>query len=287
MRKGADITSGKNVGICGRERGIDHDAAIDRKAGGPCERAARHGTDADQHRIGLDDVAVRQGEREAVACQRDLLQPGVEQDFDPRGGVTRVQKRRNRRRHHPAQEARRQLDHDRPAAHGGRARGDLEADEAAADDGNARTRAQCLAQPVGIGEVAQIQRPLGDGAIQRQPARPYVPAGTIDRQRRAAGTELDARGLQDCGFGEGEVVCHPLAGEIGLGQGRTLVRRARLGAEQDDAAAVAPLAQDERGAPAGLPGADDHDAAARRHVAPPSRAQPRSISTLPFSTLTG
>jgi hypothetical protein len=57
--------------------------------------------------------------------------------------------------------------------------------------------------------------PLGHCVGQRQPARlaagreqqlrvadrlavgeAYVPAGTIDRQRRAAGTELDARGFR-------------------------------------------------------------------------------------------
>ena len=277
MREGADIARGEDVGILCPEGRIDDDAAIDRKTGGRGKSGARRGADADQDRVGLDDAAVRQGELEAVPRKSDLLQSCPEPDLDAGCGVMRLQEGRDGCRNHPAEEPRQQLDHDRPAPRRDGARGDLEANEAAADDGDLGARATSLPQPIRIGQIAQIEDLLGDGGLKRQPARlaagreqqlgvadllavreAHGLAPAIDRRDHAVGMELDAGGRERVGLGEGEVVRRALAGEVGLGQGRPLVGWAGLGAEQDDRAVMALLAQDQRGAAAGLTGTDDH-----------------------------
>ena len=325
MGKGADVGRGEDIRVRGREGGGDHDAAVDRKAGGLGQAGARDRADADHHGVGFDAPAVVQGDREAIATRRDLAWSGAQQNLDSGGGVTRLQERRERGRHGPAQEPRRQLDHHRPAAQRDGAGGDLEPDEAAADDRDPGARPQLSSQPDGVPQTAQIQHPLCNPGIERQPAGlaagrqeqlpvgdPLAiletdgPVGAIDRLDHASGAELDARRLERRRPGEGEVIRRPLAGEVGLGQRRPLVGRAGLGTEQHDPAIVAEVAQRERGAPAALAGADDH----HRRVAHPLPAEtrapfvpsgrwtrsprwpraaqsPMSIRTLPSSSLTG
>jgi len=124
VRESADVARGKDVGIFRHEPPIDHDAAVDRETRRLGEGGARHRADADQRRIGLDRIALLQGQRDAVARRRDAAQPGTEPDLDPGRGVARLEQGGERRRHRPAQQARRELDHDRSAAEEGGAGGD-------------------------------------------------------------------------------------------------------------------------------------------------------------------
>ena len=241
----------------------------------------RHGADADDDEIGLDRLAV--GERDArrsaavVVDRRDARADRMVDAFARDGA--RAMTRGDLRRHAAHQDARLRLDdRDRGAALA-RAGRELQADEAAADDGDAAAGPRCGADRERVVEGAQIDAARSDGpaaaagaASRRSPAAACRRASAravgertvlrraVDRRRprpamdrcRALGETLVA--------GDRSSASARLADHRVLGQRRPLVGQMRLVADQRDRAVIADLAQRKRGARAAFAGADDDHA---------------------------
>ena len=157
-------------------------------------------------------------------------------------------------------------------------RGDLETDPAAADDHQALAGAEGRPDRVGVGPGAQREGGVGAGngdaaglGPGRQHQRAVRQAGSVcqldlvgarvDRHDIGAATQLDVvLGVPRLGMHDRSIEVG-LAGQVVLGQRRTLVGQLVLGAEEDaDRPGVAGVAQRFRGLGSGQPGSHDHDA---------------------------
>ena len=173
----------------------------------------------------------------------------------PRSACSRGEEAGDRRRHHPVHDPLQGLEHDHLGAELGEARGDLEADVAAADDHRPGARPDRRPDALGIGERPQVEDPFE--MLARQPEAPSPGAGAQhegivgqllvvqdDRapvpqnpERTGRETEIDpALGIVRGGADQGPLERH-LAAHVGLGQGRPLIGRRRLVADHHDLAA--------------------------------------------------
>ena len=161
--------------------------------------------------------------------------------------------------------------------------GELEADEAAADDGDAGAGVEAGAEREGVVEGAQVggagggeREAAGGGAGGEEEAG--VGEGGAVGEADGAGGAVDGDGL---GVKASDSrVLQVAAGEDGGGrgvgehgrfrEGRALVGGVRLGADQGDG--VAALAQREGGAGAAFAGADDDHAGGHGWLSLPRRA---------------
>ena len=85
----------------------------------------------------------------------ECLHRGVQHDAHTLGRMTALEEIRQRDRRHPGKDARLPLDHHDVGAEDARGRGDLQADIAGADDGDARAWARQGPEAIGIGQRAQ------------------------------------------------------------------------------------------------------------------------------------
>ena len=223
----------------------------------------------------------------AIAFER--RDGGIGHDLDAVPGMLGGKEGGHRRRHDPVHHALQRFDHDDCAAELAQARGDLEADVAAADDHRLRAGQDGGLDPIRIGKRAQIQRPAQIDARHAQPPRPsagaerervvaepgavctdHRPLLTQDASHARAEAQIDIV-LLVVGLGPepGPLERH-LAAQVPLGQRRPLIRQVRFLAEQGNLAGEAQLAQAHGDLRAGLPGADDdHALRHRRDVARP------------------
>ena len=149
----ADRVDGRIRGAGGE---IDDDAVVAGEPGRARQRIVRCRADTDQHRIARNSGAVRQAHRGDMAVGAfECLHPGVQHDAYTLGRMTALEEIRQRDRCHPGKDARFPLDHHDVGAEDARGRGDLQADIAGADDGDARARARQGPEAIGIGQRAQ------------------------------------------------------------------------------------------------------------------------------------
>ena len=154
--------------------------------------------------------------------------------------------------------------------------GELQTDEAGADDDDGLGGFETPVDSVGFGERAQIHHAVEVGAFHRQQAvtgaerqhqmvvRERRPGGemearrvTVDACHAIAEQEIDTAGLVEGLRPQHQPVDGHLAEQISLRQRRALVGRRRLVADDDDRFFVAGFAQGGRDLIAALPGADD------------------------------
>jgi hypothetical protein len=202
-----------------------------------------------------------------------------------------------RRRHRSREQPVAGLDDGHGRAEGAGARGDLETDEASADDDDVTTASKRCGQDVCVGDGAQREHSLevgsldgkgGLGGARREGeageveltagCRGGLPARSapVDRDHRVAGDQLDALLVEPGAVSQHEGGSVLLPAQVGLRQGRALVGHLGLVTEEDDRVLVAERSQlcDER--QARLPRADDERAAvSRHHPCAPSSCTPR------------
>ncbi len=124
------VAGGEDVRIGGGKVFVDRDAVLDCEAGGLGEAGLRDHADGDDHGLGGKRPAV--GEAERAVLGRDHLDAEIH--LDAFGAVARDEGVGKLRQHRPAEGTRGGLeDGDRIAA-GAKRRGELEADQAGADD---------------------------------------------------------------------------------------------------------------------------------------------------------
>ena len=162
--------------------------------------------------------------------------------------------------------------------------GDLEPDEATADDDDLSCGAEARRQSVGVREGAHRVDPVEVGALdpetavdraRRQgealegegPARGRRGAASggvpADRHDGVTRDELDPEVGEPGGVVEDEGAAVVLAAQVALRQGWPLVGRLGFGADEHDGLRVTELAQGRDERDAGLPGADDEGADGR------------------------
>ena len=265
---------------------VDQHAAFAGDAGLARQGVVGLHADPQHHRVGLQAAAVGQlGHAAALGPRMHRAQAGVQAQRHPLCGVQRRQVGRDAGRHAAGAQARRLFQHRGGATRLARGGGHLQADPAAAGDDNATAGAQAGAQAQGVIAGPQHMDGAAVGAGQGRHDGPAAGAqdqlvvvehgaiGGLDLMApgpqpgcRDAGPERDVQlgqlfAREQLGaFGRGLAAQHRLA------QGRTLVGRMRLVAQQHDAAGVAVAAQRRRGPAARLPRADDDDGA-RAHAA--------------------
>ena len=176
--------------------------------------------------------------------------------------------------------------------------GDLEPDEAAADDDQADTAEELPPQSQGIVECPEIERFIG--ALDRKLARPRPggdeqlviggrgtvgrpdePGGPVDRDHPLVRAQIDVVFGKPLGLENGLWRRLVPGQHDRLGQRRSLVRGVRFLADQGDRTGKAALAESERGTGSRFSGADND------HPGVVTADQPISMKTLPASTLTG
>ncbi len=170
VREGADVAGREDIGIAGGQHRIDQDAAIDASPARSASAVRGSAPMLTSTELASIWPAVGDAQHDAAARRRCPRAAGDEDD-DPPLDVACQQKGGDRHRHAAAQEARRHLEDGHVGPQGRRARRDLEADEAAADDGEPRALDQHLPQRARVPEVAQHMHPLGQAVRKRQPAR--------------------------------------------------------------------------------------------------------------------
>ena len=177
--------------------------------------------------------------------------------------------------------------------------GDLEPDEAAADDDDGGVRDQRLADRQRIVDATEIMDPVELGAGQRQPSHPpargqqelVIVKGLAIAEDQAVRLRLDpfdphARTMLDAlpGIKFGGVEERPLnpviIAEKLLRQRRAFVGRVILLADEDDPAVEVPGPHGFRRPAAGMTGADDNECPIPRHDLLFSR--PRSGRRVPY-----
>src|SRR5262245_35544127 len=258
---------------------VHDDAVVDDEPRVTRERDVRLEADADHYRVGFHRAAVRESYRERAAVF-DRFHADSEADPDAFALVARAEECRDSRRYGAcAETVERFNDHHRRAAFA-RGRSDLEPDPAAADDRQLLSGTQRLADRKRVLDRAEVERArrvaaghpkttrcaagrqdelvVGDGASvgERDALR-----GSIDLRRPRADAKVEIergvlRRLEEVGR-----LRRGVAGEHRLRKRRALVRRVRLGTDEDDAAGVAFAAQRLRRPAARLSGADDRDRA--------------------------
>jgi hypothetical protein len=278
-----DVAGGEDARRARRQAGIDSHAALDREAGGAGQRDRRLDADTDEHRVGRQFAAVGQAHDERVTARLDRGRGDAHAHVDAFCAVQCQHARADRFGHGPAEQARRPFDDGDRAVARTRRRRDLQADEAAADDDQARTRHEARRERGGVVEGAQAEHAGQVGPRDRQPAqraaggqqqRFVAEAATVgesDLARRRV-DRLDA--VDEMGDGLGRVVLGrtqgtlrgaAFAGEQGLGQRRAFVGQVRLGADEHDRPGPAELAQGLRSPTADVAGSDDHHGAVVFH----------------------
>jgi hypothetical protein len=233
------------------------------------------GTHGDQDHVAADLGAVCQDERPDPAVR------GVH------GGQARAETKIHACRAHalaqtasdPAPEdtgeGRLQCLHDRhPEPQAARAGGDLGADEARPEHGEALAGLQVGSQALGVAQAAQVMhapngRHLGEPARTSSRGEHQVPptepaAGEqsravpqVDRADRLLEAQVDATLDPEPGWAQADAPARPLADEELLRERRSLVGRAGLVAGDHDAAVMPPRPQRLGAARAGQPGAHD------------------------------
>ena len=214
--------------------------------------------------------------RAAARCLLDRLERDVDADVDAVVAVQAREPGRDLGAEDPQQRQLRALEHGDVRAGGDGRRGDLQADPATADQRQPGAGGQQRAEPVGVLDRAQVVD--GGAAVvgHRQVTRPG--RRSPGAARRTAATSVAGGDRRAAGSSEVTVaprrrstscVVVPLPGmhvrdllgahEVALGQRRSLVRRVRLVAEQDDAAGEALVAQGPHCLAGGQPAAHDHE----------------------------
>ena len=270
---------------------VDHDAVV---TGQPAVRGqllVGHDADAHHHQVGgVRAPGGRDRAHPAVAALEALHRDaGVH-----RHAVRLVQAaepRRHRVRHHPRQQPPGGFQHRHLGAQAARGRRHLEADEASADDDEARALAQVAADGVDVVEGAQIVNALQPAPRQREVARAAarreherrevhrravvehdVPRVAIDGHCAPAQHQLDALLGPVAGRLQEGALGGDGAGEQLLRQGRTLVGRVALVADQGEPASVAGAQQHVGALAAALAGTDDDDGLRGHGVGVPGRS---------------
>ena len=193
---------------------------------------------------------------------------------------------------HPRQHAGLALDHHHLGAEGAAGGGRLQPDIAAADHRQPLAGADGGLQRLGVGGGAQLQHAGQAGAGDGQLAGPRAGGqdqdvignglavgqgddllAAIDRDGDRVQAQVHAvLGVEFQGL-ERQAVGVGLALEPGLGQGRALVGRDGLLADQDDGAGEAVLTQERRRRAAGVSGPHDHYALLAQWRSPCRRAK--------------
>ena len=135
------------------------------------ERGLRRRADADDDRIGLEAPPDRDARRPSAA-QSPHADAGHE-DLDALAAVA-LRDEGGDPAASRAADARRGLDHGDLAAAHARAGGELQPDEAAADDRDARAGTETFAQGERVFEGAQLSAVLGAGSVQRRGRAPVA-----------------------------------------------------------------------------------------------------------------
>src|SRR5581483_4156423 len=201
--------------------------------------------DADDDDVGVDRGAVRQANGLDAVAAVEALDADSEAQVDAASAVAVGEQAPHLRAEHALERHREWLDdghggHD--ARDGG---GDLAADEARADDDDARVGAELRPQRVGVVERPQVVDTVGPLETPRPHAR--------------AEHELDRLLVPESLRAQRDIL--PIAGEQLLGERGPLVRRVLLVADEQHAAVEASCAERLRAARAGEAGARDEDRA--------------------------
>src|SRR5581483_4526730 len=229
--------------------------------------------DADDDDVGVDRGAVRQANGLDAVAAVEALDADSEAQVDAASAVAVGEQAPHLRAEHALERHREWLDdghggHD--ARDGG---GDLAADEARADDDDARVGAELRPQRVGVVERPQVVDTVGPLETPRPHARrehERVPlhegvadagraAPRVDLLDAAAEHELDRLLVPESLRAQRDIL--PIAGEQLLGERGPLVRRVLLVADEQHAAVEASCAERLRAARAGEAGARDEDRA--------------------------
>ncbi len=227
----------------------------------------------------------------------DVLGLRAGKDLDAPAAVIGLEEAGQLLARHPRQHPRLELDHGgvRPQRPGRGGR--LQPDIAAPHDGQSPAGTQRLLQPLGVGEMSQLQKVAVVRARQAQltvrraggqdqdlvgglapAAQPYPTPLPVDRLGARPEPELDALvGVEGVGP-EFQGLAVGLALEIGLRQRRPLIRDLGFLADQQDRAGVAVLAQQGRSGSPGVAGAHDDDAGGLVHPALRRVTSPRRSS---------
>jgi hypothetical protein len=150
-----DVTGREDALLAGLEVLVDDDAVIGRESGGTRKLGARHDSDADQHRIGGQHLAVVEDDAAnaitvTVECDRTSRSANRHAAF----ALKRSDSLGHLERHDAAHQLRGDLDHGDIASELARTRGDFEPDDATADDHDPIRRLQRGPQPASVREFA-------------------------------------------------------------------------------------------------------------------------------------
>ena len=268
------VADGEDGRIAGPRLIVHHHPVVATQARRPRQAVAGQGAHADQNRIRLHHRPVGQGH--AVMGDRDHL--GAGDDLHPPRPVLGREEGRQGLGRHPRQHARRPFDHHRLGAQGpGRGRR-LQSHIAAADNSQSPARPQDGLQPLGVLQRPQLQqvgmvparnRQFARRRSRRQHqdviglARPVVEGDRLrlrvhrhgDRRR----PKLDPLLLIEAQRPQQQRLQIRLPLQPGLGQGRPLIRRRILLADQHKGAFMPVLPQKGRDGAAGVACADDQD----------------------------
>ncbi len=243
------------------------------------ERDIGDDADADDRHVGRDALAGSgfHGDHPAGVAD-DAADRGVEADVGTPAAVEGKKVIRDLRRHDPAHQAARGFEHGNGLAEQASGRGDLEADEAAADNHHITCRVEPFADlPRVLGDPEREDAVEADPLDRRQP-RPRAggerqpvegETGTVGKTKRA-GPAVDRRRLG--GKQQADVVLLVEGGrterqqvvirllEEGLGERRPLIRDVRLGSDQRQRPVIAFRPEACRHLRSAVPAADDDDA---------------------------
>ncbi len=247
----------------GAQQLVDNDTVVHLEASLLGELHVGACTHAHQHEVSGETAAVRRVDSgHAAGHTDDPADRGRQLDLETACPVSLQKERSSVARQDTAHELVGDLDDRRvlPQLHCGRC--DLHADEAASDDHHARSLFQANFHLVGFIQGAQRQHTLEVGALQ--PEQPVPRAGRkhkivvfqdfavlkqdpatvgIQMLGACAGTHLDALLPEPRLRPQPQGVTRGLAGQVALGQRRSLVGQVSLCTNEDDAAREALLTQ--------------------------------------------
>ena len=274
IRPPRDVARGKDPAGARLEVLVDDDAFVERESGVLGQRRRRTDADAHHDEVGVDRSAAAQANRAAIDRRHRL--PEVEHDAVR--FVKPLHEASELDAHDPLERHRIRRDHvDVDAARPQRGR-DLEADEAGADDNDARGALRALDDRPAVGERAQVENLVlvvagngqahGIGARREQQravfaARAVLEAdrarGRIDRRDPRSEHELDVPLLVQLRRPHRNPVVLRFSGEIVLREVRTIDRRVLIAADNRDGVRVAFTAQHVGSREARGTAADDDD----------------------------
>ena len=154
LREQRAIADRRHRRVGGGEQRVDDDAVVAGEPGGARERVLGQHADADDDEVGGHAFAVGEHDRGGCAV-RALDRVDADAEAEARAErLVRVEEEVRSRRRHGAAERAGDLDHRHFAAERERSRGDLEADEAGADDDDAPAGTEPLADRRRVGDVA-------------------------------------------------------------------------------------------------------------------------------------